>query len=298
MRIQKEYSRQTLTMDFGLILNIDTSKPGQSQEEALAVLALHFPGVEVALQHNMELERFTLIGGVSLTLENIQEHAWSEECGQDNTAVMIETRSNYHPTIEEAVASFQEIQQTRSLSRFYAALKYLTIPSEGRKELLEEYLKIVVKDTPLPEGESLHDEVGTTYRIDPLALAEVLAKPDASNEEELVDPQYFSPWNDLFPRVFGSYSSAMDDVFIDALKVTRGGEGQPHDRRNIFRAKHGDAGELALYILAGHGFTEYGTSPRTAWPDPTVADQWDLLITKWENYCKANFTKVDGTPAE
>lgn len=279
MKLQKEYSRQTLTMDFGLILNLDTTKPGQSQEEALAVLGEHFPGVEVALQHNMALERFTLIGGVSLTLENIQEHAWSEECGQDNTAVMIETRSNYHPTIEAAVASFQEIQQTRSISRFYDAVKYLHVPSEDRKELLEHYLKIVVKDTPLPTHESLYVLVGGGGRIEPLALAEILAKPDVPSEDDIIDPDYFHPWNDLFPHIYGSYSGGMDEVFIAALKTLRGDNSKP-----VFRAKYGELGELVLYILAGHGFTEYGTSPRSAWVEPSIAPVWDLLITKWEKY--------------
>lgn len=291
MQFQKEYNRQTLTMDFGLIVNIDLSKPGQSEEEVLVVLKQHFPNVEVERQYSMAMERFTLIGGVNLTLQNIQEHCNSETCGQDNTAVMIETRSNYHTTIEEAIASFKQIQQYRSISRFYDALKYLTIPSEDRKELLDLYLKIVVTGTPLPDDETLHDAVGTGWRIDPLALAEVLAKPDASNEEELGDSRYFNPWSDLFPHIYGNYSGVMDELFIDALKAC-------HSRQHqAFHAKYGDMGELALYILAGHGLTEYGTSPRFAWPDLTIADQWPLLITKYENYRKANFTKADGTTA-
>jgi hypothetical protein len=39
-----------------------------------------------------------------------------------------------------------------------------------------------------------------------------------------------------------------------------------------------------LYVLAGHGLLEYGTSPRGGWPDQIAADVWQTLIDKCEAY--------------
>lgn len=87
----------------------------------------------------------------------------------------------------------------------------------------------------------------------------------------------FNPWEDIITGIYGSYSSAMDLIFINALKAVR-------DRTTFDFIFNNDAHEMALYVLAGQGYTEYGTSPRSGWPDSWCADLWDDMIAKWEEY--------------
>ena len=106
-----------------------------------------------------------------------------------------------------------------------------------------------------------------------------LAKPIQAGEYATCDD--FDPWADVIGGIYGSYSSEMDDLFIDALKAVR-------DRATFdFIDKEGKSGELALYVLAGHGLTDYGTSPRGGWPDSEIADLWQPLIDKWQAHRKA-----------
>lgn len=83
----------------------------------------------------------------------------------------------------------------------------------------------------------------------------------------------------------GSYSSDSDDLMIDALKAVR-------DKVTFdFIKERGFIGEFALYVLSGHGLTNYGTSPRGGWPDEEIADLWQALIDKWEAYAKIMWSK-------
>lgn len=102
-----------------------------------------------------------------------------------------------------------------------------------------------------------------------------LAKPIADDDQS-VHSETFDPWEDVIEGIYGSYASESDELMIGALKAVR-------DNRTFeFIKERGFVGEFALYVLAGHGLTEYGTSPRGGWPDPVVADLWDALIAKWE----------------
>jgi hypothetical protein len=50
-----------------------------------------------------------------------------------------------------------------------------------------------------------------------------------------------------------------------------------------------------LYVLAGHGLLDYGTSPRGAWIDGSItADEWSRLIAKYERY----YVAVWGEPVD
>lgn len=106
-----------------------------------------------------------------------------------------------------------------------------------------------------------------------------LAKP-LPEDGQSVHTEVFDPWADIIEGIYGSYSSESDELMIDALKAVR------DKAHSEFMGRWGFAGEFALYVLAGHGFTEYGTSPRYAWPEPQVADLWQALIDKWEAYAK------------
>lgn len=85
----------------------------------------------------------------------------------------------------------------------------------------------------------------------------------------------FDPWGDIIKGIYGNYNASCDILFIEALKAVRDGT------QREYLNKYQWAGELTLHTLAGHGLTDYGTSPRGAWPDWELKDLWDNLIEKW-----------------
>lgn len=110
-------------------------------------------------------------------------------------------------------------------------------------------------------------------------LEAALAKP-LPDSADSVHSEVFDPWEDVIEGIYGSYSSESDDLMIAALEAVR-------DRTTFdLIEQRGFAAEFALYVLAGHRLTEYGTSPRGAWPDPSITDLWQSLIDKWQAYRK------------
>lgn len=106
-----------------------------------------------------------------------------------------------------------------------------------------------------------------------VALAKPL--PDSGGQ---VHTEVFDPWHDVLSGIDGSYASNSDVLMIEALEAVR-------DRATFdFIDRRGFLGEFALYVLSGHGLTEYGTSPRGGWPNPSISDLWDDLIGKWIGY--------------
>ena len=106
-------------------------------------------------------------------------------------------------------------------------------------------------------------------------IIQALEKPNASDAQGFSLDE-FDPWGDIVHGIHGSYNSACDEIMLEALKAVR-------DKTTYaFINDYGLAGEMALYILSGHGLTDYGTSPRVAWPDHTIADLWSVIIYKWE----------------
>lgn len=91
----------------------------------------------------------------------------------------------------------------------------------------------------------------------------------------------FWPWGEAIRGVDGSYAFFCDNLAIEALKAAR-------DRTTFeFVDKHGDAGELMLYILSANDLTDYDISPRGCWPNREIEDLWQPLIDKWEEYARA-----------
>lgn len=106
-----------------------------------------------------------------------------------------------------------------------------------------------------------------------------LAKPLPGSAYD-VGPDVFMPWEDVIEGIFGSYASESDEVMIAALEAVR-------DKQTFeFIDQRGFLGEFVLYVLAGHGLTEYGTSPRGGWPAPEIEGMWQQLIDKWRDYAR------------
>lgn len=109
-------------------------------------------------------------------------------------------------------------------------------------------------------------------------LLEALSKPNPTEDYNLGDPDYFDPWQDVISNIFGSYAGFCDVYFIETLKSIR-------DKTTSDLLEYrGKVAELILYIIAGHGLTDYGTSPRYPWPAHDIEDLWGTLIEKWEAY--------------
>lgn len=115
-------------------------------------------------------------------------------------------------------------------------------------------------------------------------LEAALAKPDAVERDDISDGETFDPWEDVIQGIYGCYSSACDALAIGALKAVR--DHKPFE----FVDQYGFAGEFMLYVLAGHGLTNYGTSPRGGWVEEEIKDLWDTLIDKWEKYAAAQWS--------
>lgn len=105
----------------------------------------------------------------------------------------------------------------------------------------------------------------------------LLAKPNRPSHEMYSSGEFFEPWQELFPNIYGNYSSEMDVLFIEALKAVR-------DRQLREYQEKYKAGELVMYILAGHELIDYGTSPRVGYANPVIADLWQTLIDRWIEY--------------
>lgn len=110
-------------------------------------------------------------------------------------------------------------------------------------------------------------------------LEEALAKPLPASSDA-VDARDFSPWGDVICGIDGNFSGESDRLMVEALKALRDGRAMEFVEAGDFSR------EFALYVLAGHGLLECGTSPRSGWPSPEFSDLWDALIAKWESYAK------------
>lgn len=116
-------------------------------------------------------------------------------------------------------------------------------------------------------------------------LETALAKPQARENEVSCDD--FDPWEDVISGIHGSYASESDDLFIGALIAVR-------DRTTFdFIKTEGFAGEFALYVLSGHGFLDYGTSPRGGWWDHELEGLLQSLIDKWTEYACIQWGRSD-----
>jgi hypothetical protein len=111
-------------------------------------------------------------------------------------------------------------------------------------------------------------------------VAALLARPDASADDLSVGDvgDKFVPW-DLFPCLYGSYSSAFDDMALAVLENIRDGKCKAEDL----------ASEMFREILCTADLCEYGTSPRVCFPTEEFKALLPQLIARWERYAKAQW---------
>ena len=109
-----------------------------------------------------------------------------------------------------------------------------------------------------------------------------LAKPISDREDGMASVEEFDPW-EIFPSLYGSYSSEFDDMAILVLGNIinkRWGEGE------------GLAHEIFREMLCTAGLCDYGTSPRGCFPNYSIKgieEMLTALLEKWRAYRIANW---------
>jgi len=108
-------------------------------------------------------------------------------------------------------------------------------------------------------------------------VREVLARPYSTDWDIPEDGLVFDPW-DLFPSLYGSYSSDFDDMALEVLGqlVTRDLENWRQDL----------AAEMFREMLCTADLCQYGTSPRVCFPTKEFEAVLPDLIAKWKAYYK------------
>jgi len=104
-------------------------------------------------------------------------------------------------------------------------------------------------------------------------VAELLALPPIPSDGLYSIGECFDPW-ELFPAVYGSYSSEFDELAIAVLEDIRDGT---HLRDDL-------ANEIFREMLCTSDLCTYGTSPRVCFATREFAPLLPKLIEKWREY--------------
>ena len=105
------------------------------------------------------------------------------------------------------------------------------------------------------------------------AVDTLLAKPPIPEDGAYSDGECFNPW-DLFPSLYGSYSSAFDEMAIAVLTDIRDGTFKRDDL----------ASEMFREMLCTLGLCDYGTSPRVCFASTRFKVTLPRLIERWREY--------------
>lgn len=104
-------------------------------------------------------------------------------------------------------------------------------------------------------------------------VKDMLAMPMPEVQEDIGDESCFDPW-DLFPSLYGSYSSEFDDCVIEVLRELQTGVKKRFDL----------ASEMVREMLCIEELCEYGTSPRQCFPTQDFREMLPDLLDRWERY--------------
>jgi hypothetical protein len=105
-------------------------------------------------------------------------------------------------------------------------------------------------------------------------VARELAKPDMQDRDYGADESEFDPW-ELFPTLYGSYSSQFDDLAIEVLENIAAKE---------FGKKEALAHEMFREMLCTASLCTYGTSPRVCFATQHFEPLLPQLIARWTLY--------------
>lgn len=98
--------------------------------------------------------------------------------------------------------------------------------------------------------------------------------PIPEGDDPYSDGECFNPW-DLFPSLYGTYSSDFDEMAIAVLIDVEKGT---HERTDL-------AAQMFREMLCTSGICTYGTSPRVCFPETEkMRDLIAKLVEKWIEY--------------
>lgn len=112
------------------------------------------------------------------------------------------------------------------------------------------------------------------------ALAALLAKPPIRADGMYSDGECFDPW-DLFPSLYGTYSSDFDDMAVEVLT----------DIRDSTFKRDDLASDMFREMLCTTGLCDYGTSPRVCFASPRFKEMLPRLIERWQEYSQIHWAK-------
>lgn len=88
----------------------------------------------------------------------------------------------------------------------------------------------------------------------------------------------FDPW-DIFPGIYGSYSSDFDDMAIEVLQELTSRKANRDDL----------AARMFREMLCNLNLCEYGTSPRVCFATPQFTELLPDLIEKWKEFSRVQW---------
>jgi hypothetical protein len=126
--------------------------------------------------------------------------------------------------------------------------------------------------------DSIRDQEVPHYILAPRLAAQkvkdAMALPMPEYEEEIGSTDVFDPWREIFPALYGSYSSDFDDCALAVLRDLRD-DNYGESRRDL-------AAEMMREMLCTQDLCDYGTSPRGCFPTLDFKELLPELIEKWE----------------
>lgn len=116
-----------------------------------------------------------------------------------------------------------------------------------------------------------------------IALSKPDQPPDDENGYSCYTHESFDPWEDLFDGIYGNYNSGCDQLMIEAMEALYNYSTWEFIEKHQ-KTEFGFAAEFVLYVLAGHEYSDYGTSPRGSFVRDCIRDLWCPLIEKYKKY--------------
>lgn len=110
------------------------------------------------------------------------------------------------------------------------------------------------------------------------AVDALLAKPPIPDDGMYSDGGCFNPW-DLFPCLYGTYSSEFDNLALVVLSDLLHGT---YNRIDL-------AAEMFREILCTTGLCNYGTSPRGCFATEAFKERLPRFIERWREYSQINW---------
>lgn len=119
----------------------------------------------------------------------------------------------------------------------------------------------------------------------PLAGQQLIAAYERGEDPvEFGDCDAFDPW-DIFPSLYGTYSSEFDDLAIEVLTDLMIEPGNPR----YGRGRNDLAAQMFQEMLCTAELCEYGSSPRGCWATTEFKPLLPELIEKWEAFSRVHW---------